>query len=171
MDRVAKIETVETSSLRRKNGGGWRIWLTPLRSTLGELVEISHRPGTYVEHDGRHTQTYIYPYIHTHLYNVHLRIRARTKGTQVLVNPLGVPLGFAEEVQDVFLTDMAISISNQRSVCACPFSDSLHDSRKMHFGIPTYISCTFNCTINQTLVASALSLCFNAYNFFWNLCL
>ncbi|TGZ38162.1 hypothetical protein DBV15_07180 [Temnothorax longispinosus] len=36
VDRVAKIETVETSSLRRKNGGGWRIWLTPLRSTLGE---------------------------------------------------------------------------------------------------------------------------------------
>jgi len=27
---------------------------------------------------------------------------------QVLVNPSGIPLGFSEEVRDVFLTDMAI---------------------------------------------------------------
>lgn len=38
VDRVARIETVETSSLRRKDGGGGRIWLTPLWSTLEELV-------------------------------------------------------------------------------------------------------------------------------------
>lgn len=103
---------METSSLRRKDGGGWRIWLTPLWSTLGELVEISHRPGTYVEHDGGHTQAYILAHVQTD--NVHSRIRARTKGTQVLVNPSSAPLGFSrEDAQVAFLTDMVVqAVSN-----------------------------------------------------------
>jgi len=63
VDRVARIETVETSSLYRKDRGGWRIWLTPLWSILGELVEISHRPDTYVEHDGRCIQIYILAHV------------------------------------------------------------------------------------------------------------
>lgn len=92
-------ETAGTSSPRRKDGGGWRIWLTPLWSSLGKLVKISHRPSTYVEHDGKRTQTRA-TWAHRDAYrDVCTYVHAREgHGSRVLVHPSGVPLGFSLKV-------------------------------------------------------------------------
>jgi len=136
---------VETSSLRRKDRSGWRIWLTPLWSTLRELVEISHRPGTYVEHDGRHT----YSRTHTGAYT---RAPKNTCTHERDTSPrqLGAPLVFSKEMQDVFLTDMAIlsQVNGRLGLHVYSFSDTHRMTKKMGFGIYSFVICTVRLYIN-----------------------
>lgn len=100
VDRVAGIERQRERHRRvvrlEVDGGGWRIWLTPLWSPPGELVKISHRPSTCVEHDGKHTQIRV-TCSHRNPYRVTVHAR-EGHGSQVLVHPSSVPLGFSPEV-------------------------------------------------------------------------
>jgi len=84
--------------------------------------------------------------------NMHPRIGCmHARKGQVLVNPSGIPLGFSEEVRDVFLTDMAIlSRVNGR------FAWVLWAIHNTWLGkcVSKYIYCMLFILLDQTLISS-----------------